>query len=92
MIEVECLFYRCKRKENVSEKIIDMLVDVDILHHHWNKKDAKNAFHHYFSNIRKREDRDIFTTAIIPLPFPLQKTIINTHKLGNDHVTKVTKE
>jgi hypothetical protein len=42
------------------------------------------GFHKFFSTIRKREDDELFTTAIIPLPFPVQTTIVDMHKLGND--------
>jgi hypothetical protein len=41
------------------------------------------GFHHHYSGIRKREDEDMFPTAIIALPFPVQKTIINMYKVGH---------
>jgi hypothetical protein len=78
--------------------MIDMLSNVDLMHKHWRKQDVNAyppsnpkimGFHHYFSSIRKREDDDIYTTAIIPLPFPVQKTIVNVTKLGNDKGTRM---
>ena len=82
----------------VSEKMVDMLADVDLMHKHWRKKNANAylpsnpkimGFHKFFSTIRQREDDEIFTTAIIPLPFPVQKTIVNVHKLGNEKGARI---
>jgi hypothetical protein len=76
----------------VKEKMVKMLSDVDLMHDHWKSKNPNAfpsnhpkimGFHEYFSAIRKRENEDIFTTATIKLPFPVQKTIVDTHKLGN---------
>lgn len=76
----------------VSEKMVKMLGNIDLMHEHWRNKNPNAfpsnhpkimGFHEYFSAIRKRENDDIFTTATIKLPFPVQKTIVDTHKLGN---------
>ena len=37
----------------------------------------------------KREDDDIYTTAIIPLPFQVQKTIVMMQKMGHKDVARV---
>jgi hypothetical protein len=82
----------------VSEKMIDMLADVDLMHKHWRENDPKAfpsshatimGFHKFFSGIRKREDDDIYTTAIIPLPFQVQKTIVMMQKMGHKDGARV---
>ena len=69
-----------------------MLTNVNIMHQHWTKKNPNAylpsnpkimGFHKFFVSMRKREDDELFTTAIIPLPFPVQKTIVDMHRLGN---------
>lgn len=76
----------------VSEKMIKMVSDVDSMHKHWRNKDPNAyppscskimGFHSYFSGLRKRENDDLFTTAIIKLPFPVQKTVVSLHQLGD---------
>ena len=82
----------------VKEKMVDILSDVDLLYKHWRSKDVHAfppssptimGFHRYFFTIRKREDEDIFTTAIIPLPFPVQKSMVSIYKLGNEKEARV---
>lgn len=77
----------------VKEKMVDMLSNVDTMHSYWRKKDPNAlppshakimGFHQYFSSLREREDDDIYCTAVIPLPFPVQKAIVNMHKMGNN--------
>ena len=72
--------------------MIDMMTDVDLMHKQWHKKNANAylpsnpkimGFHKFFASMRKKEDDELFTTAIIPLPFPVQKTIVDMHRLGN---------
>ena len=95
-IDKECKVFVSDNNNDlvVSEKMISMLADVNLMHKPWTNKKKGDAgfhsndpkitgFHRYFSTIRKKEDDDIYTTAIIPLPFPVQKTIVSLHKLGN---------
>jgi hypothetical protein len=94
-IEEECKVFVSDNNNDlvVQERMIKMLTDVDLMHSHWNRKNPNAypptnpkimGFHKFFSTIRKREDDELFTTAIIPLPFPVQTTIVDMHKLGND--------
>ena len=83
----------------VMEKMVDLLSNVELLHKHWLSGKDKNTFvpnspvltgfHKYFASIRKREDEDIFMTAIIPLPFPVEKHIVDLYRLGNEKGARV---
>ena len=101
-IDKECKVYVSDNNYDlvVSEKMISMLADVNLMHKPWTNKKKGDAglpsndpkitgFYIYFSTIRKKEDDDIYTTAIIPLPFPVQKTIVNLHRLGSNSGARV---
>ena len=93
-INHECKVYVSDNNRDLvaSEKMIEMLANVEMMHKHLRLKDPNAlppsssnimGFHHHYSGIRKREEDDMYPTAIIPLPFPVQKTIINMYKVGN---------
>ena len=101
-IEKECKVYVSDNNSDlvVSEKMVSMLADVNLLHKPWTNKKKGEAglsfndpkitgFHRYFSTIKKKEDDDIYITAIIPLPRPVQKTIVNLHRLGCNNGARV---
>lgn len=74
----------------VEEKVAKMVSDAREMHEGFRKKDPNAypadhpkivGFNKFFSGIRKREGDPIYTIGVIPLPFPVQKKIVNYHRL-----------
>jgi len=83
----------------VSEKMIDMLEDMNLIHKHGHERTQKPLLlcmqqlwdftSSFLVSERGKEDDDIYTTAIIPLPFQVQKTIIMMQKMGHKDGARV---